>query len=338
MSADGIGRALGRTGVRVTGLGFGGAGIGNLYREVDDDEASAALDVARDAGVRYLDTAPHYGLGLSERRIGAWLAGQHRDDYVISTKVGRRLVPNGAVADDDRVDHAGEFVLPEATHQRVWDFSAAGVLQSLEQSLERLGTDQIDVALLHDPDDHWRPAVEEALPALVDLRDQGVVGAIGVGMNQSAMLTWFVQETDVDLVMVAGRYTLLDQGALTDLLPAAEARGVSVVAAGVFNSGLLATPRPDPGARYDYAAAPGEIVTRAERIAQVCERHGTDLPTAAVHFPLTHPSVASVVVGVQDADQMRANADRFAAGVPDGLWDDLVEDGLLDPAVRGPMS
>lgn len=331
MSAQELRRnRLGTTDVSVSELGFGAAVIGNLYRAVGDDAALEALDAAWDSGVRYFDTAPHYGLGLSERRLGSWLTTRPRDQYVISTKVGRRLVPVTGKA----VDQDPHFAVP-ATHVREWDFSRDGVRRSLDSSLSRLGLDRVDIVLLHDPDDHWLPALEQAIPALAELRDQGVVGAIGAGMNQSEMLARFVRESDIDVVMVAGRYTLLEQGALTDLLPAAVERDVAVLAAGVFNSGLLARARPPADAKYDYGSAPVELIERAARIAMVCERHGIDLPTAAARFPLTHPAVASVVLGVRTAEQMQRNADIFAAEVPDGLWEELVQDGLLDPSVLG---
>jgi len=315
---------LGRSQVRVTGLGFGGAGIGNLYQAVDDETARRAVDAAWEAGIRYFDTAPHYGLGLSERRLGAALAGRPRGDYTISTKVGRLLVPTPETA-HLRDDEAG-FDVP-ADHARRWDFSADGVRRSLESSLERLGVDRVDVVLIHDPDDHWRQAVDEAYPALHELRDQGVVGAIGVGMNQWQMLERFVVETDVDAVMLAGRYTLLDQSAGESLLPRCRERGVSVLAAGVFNSGVLATD--EPGGMYDYRPISTALYDRALRLAEVCRAHGVRLPQAAMAFVARHPAVASVVVGAQRVEQVSRNAALAAAPVPDGLWDDLVAAGLI---------
>ncbi|NUT49151.1 MAG: aldo/keto reductase [Saccharothrix sp.] len=296
-------------------LGFGGGPIGNLYAEVSDRDARGALDAAWEAGVRYFDTAPHYGLGLSERRLGAFLAGRPREAFAVSTKVGRVLEPHDGGGDD----LANGFAVP-ATHRRRWDFSADGVRRSLESSLDRLGLDRVDVVYVHDPDDHWEWAVAEALPALAQLRSQGVVGAIGVGMNQWELLARFVRETDLDVVLLAGRYTLLDRTGLP-LLDLCAERGVSVVAAGVFNSGLLA--RPEVGDTYDYRAAPAELVARARRVAAVCARHGVTLPRAAVAFPGGHPAVVSVLLGVRTAAEMEANAAAFAAPPPDALWDDL---------------
>jgi D-threo-aldose 1-dehydrogenase len=316
---------LGSTNVDVTTFGFGAAGIGNLYNEVSDATAEAALQAAWDAGVRYFDTAPHYGLGLSERRLGKFLAGVPRDSYVVSTKVGRLLEPS----DGTGLDLDNGFAVP-ATQRRVWDFSADGIRRSVESSLERLGLDRVDVLLLHDPDEHWAQAAGQGAPALADLRSQGVVGAVGVGMNQWEMPARFIRETSIDVVMLAGRYTLLEQSAAGEFLPLCVDRGVSVLAAGVFNSGLLARPQVPEDAKYNYAPAPRDLVVRAQRIAAVCERHGATLPQAAVQFVLRHPSVASVVLGVKSAEQAVRNAELFAAPVPEGLWDDLRAEGLLD--------
>lgn len=309
----------------LTPLGLGGASAGNLYRVVGDADVEGAVNAAWDAGIRYFDTAPHYGLGLSERRIGAALATRSRDGFAVSTKVGRLLIPAPELA--GRQDPDGFFV--PATHRRVWDFSRDGVLRSLEDSLVRLRLDRIDIVYLHDPDDHWAQASGTALPTLLELRDQGVIGAVGVGMNQSAMPTRFVEEHDIDLVMCAGRYTLLDQSALDDLLPAALRHGVGIVVAGVYNSGLLATDRPREGANFDYVPARAEILRRTHRIADLCEAHGVTLPQAALAFVRAHPAVVSTVVGMRDAGQVAQTVQRAAARVPDGLWSDLRSAGLL---------
>ncbi|KAA2262395.1 aldo/keto reductase [Solihabitans fulvus] len=323
---------LGDTGVTVTALGFGAAPIGNLYREVSDEQAQAAVDTAWDTGVRYFDTAPHYGLGLAERRLGAALANRPRAEYTLSTKVGRLLEPSTTSGTDLE---AGGFAVP-ATHRRVWDFTADGVKRSIESSLDRLNLDRIDVVYLHDPDDHWAQAATQGVPALAALRDEGVIGAIGVGMNQWELPARFVRETDIDVVMLAGRYTLLEQSALAEFLPLCAERGVSVVAAGVFNSGLLSRPQVPEHAKYNYTDAPAELVDRAGRIAEVCTRHGTTLPQAAIQFPLGHPAVASVVIGSRTPEQMRQNADYFAAPLPPELWADLSESGLLPPGTPTP--
>jgi D-threo-aldose 1-dehydrogenase len=316
---------------RVTRLGFGGAAIGNLFAEVDDESAAAAVNAAWDNGIRYFDTAPHYGLGLSERRLGAALRDRPADGYVLSTKVGRILEPVGAPAPGERDDEGFEVA---RTHRRRWDFTAAGVRRSIEESLERLGLDRVDIAYLHDPDDHAEQALAEAYPELEKLRAEGIVGAIGVGMNQGALPARFVRETDIDVVLLAGRYTLLDQSGLADLLPAAEERGVAVVLGGVFNSGLLADPR--TAATYDYAPAPAALVRRALEIEQVCLEHGVPLRAAALRFGLGHPAVISTLIGVRDAGQVDDCAALAGVAIPSELWDGLRSRGLLPPDVPVP--
>ena len=309
-------RRLGRSPVLVTEYSFGGAPLGNLFTAVTEDDARAAVDAAWDGGIRTFDTAPHYGLGLSERRLGDALRHRARDEYVISTKVGRLLRP---ASPPYGLDPDG-FQVP-ADHVREFDFSADGVRRSLEGSLARLGLDRVDIALIHDPDDHGEQALREAYPALEKLRGQGVVRAIGVGMNQTAMLTRFVTDTDVDVVLVAGRYTLLDRSAADALLPAALDRGVSVIAGGVFNSGLLAAPK--PGATYDYQAAPGSLVARALEFESVCARFGLPLRAAAARFPLTHPAVASVLIGARSAAELADALALRQRDLPAALWDAL---------------
>ncbi|MFJ9903259.1 aldo/keto reductase [Streptomyces sp. NPDC101152] len=314
---------LGSSDVEVSALGFGSAAIGNLFTEVSEDQAHEALSTAWQQGIRYFDTAPHYGLGLSERRLGAALRERPRAEYTISTKVGRRLEPVTEATGDD-LDNG--FAVP-ATLRRVWDFSADGVRRTLEASLERLGLDRVDVVYLHDPDDHAEQAFREGYPALERLRSEGVVGAIGAGMNQAEMLTRFVRDTDVDVVLCAGRYTLLDQRALTELLPAAEERGRSVVIGGAFNSGLLADPR--PGMTYDYATVTPEVLERALQLKEIAERHGTTLRAAALAFCGAHPAVASVLVGARSADEVRDAAEQFASPVPSAFWHELRDKALV---------
>ncbi|KQX05173.1 MULTISPECIES: aldo/keto reductase [unclassified Leifsonia] len=319
-----LSRTLGSA-VRLTELGMGAAQLGNLYRETTDAEAGGAVDAAWDAGIRYFDTAPHYGLGLSERRLGAALADRPRDEYVLSTKVGRLLVPSGYP--EGTMDDGG-FAVP-ATVRREWDLSRDGIRRSVHESLERLGLDRIDIAYLHDPDDFGSEAHSTAIPALIELRDEGVVRAVGAGTNQSAMPAEFVRRHDVDVIMLAGRYTLLEQGALDDLLPLAEERGVGIVAAAVYNSGLLSRPRPPAGALYDYAPAPAELIAKANAIADVCEEFGITLPEAAVAYPLRHPAVVSVVVGMRTAEQVRGTAERYERDIPEEFWTALDERGLV---------
>jgi D-threo-aldose 1-dehydrogenase len=319
---------LGRTGLRVSALGLGTAPLGNLFSPVSDQDADATVRAALDAGITYLDTAPHYGLGIAERRLGGVLAGLPRDAFVLSTKVGRLVRPLQA---GEAADPEG-YVTPPG--KRVWDLSRDGVRRSLEESLQRLGLDRVDVAFLHDPDDHERQAYRDAFPALAELRDQGVVRAIGAGMNQAEMLARFVRDLDLDVVLVAGRYSLLDQRALRELLPACAERGVAVVVGGVFNSGLLADPR--PGAPFDYLPAAPELVARAGRLAEVCGRHGVPLRAAALAFPFGHPAVTSVLVGARTAAEVQDAVAMAARQVPAGLWAELVATGLLPAQVPTP--
>lgn len=314
-----------RHGLPLTELGLGAAQLGNLYRVTTDSEASATIDAAWHSGIRYFDTAPHYGVGLSERRLGEGLRGHPREEYIISTKVGRLLVPSPATA-GDRDAHG--FDVP-ADPQRVWDFSRDGILRSVEDSLVRLGLDRVDVLYLHDPDDHFEQASTEGIGALIELREQGVVTEVGAGMNHAAPLAELIRRADVDLVMCAGRFTLIDDEALTDLLPLAAERGVGVVAAAVYNSGLLSTPRPAAGASFDYQPAPEELIARVDRIADVCERHGVTVPDAAIAYVLRHPAVVSVVLGARGMTQVHSNVQRAATPIPDALWSELEDEGLV---------
>jgi D-threo-aldose 1-dehydrogenase len=313
--------------LRLGRLGHGAANLGNLYRAMTDEEAWAVLDAAWESGIRYFDTAPHYGLGLSERRLGAFLATKSRADYVVSTKVGRLLRPSPETA--DRLDDANQFAVP-ASLRRVWDFSADGVRASMEESLERLGLPRVDILYLHDPDEHDLAAdLSTGVPALAALRDEGLVTAVGIGSKSTEALLAAVRTGPLDLVMVAGRYTLLEQPALDELIPACRDTGTGVVAAAVFNSGLLSRSRPAAGARYEYGAVPAELLERVRRIEDVCERHGVALPEAALQFPLREPAVRSVVVGGATPAHVAENARRMRAQIPEALWGELAADGLV---------
>ena len=308
-------------------LGYGAANLGNLYRAMSDDESWALLEAAWESGVRYFDTAPHYGLGLSERRLGSFLATKPREQYRVSTKAGRLLRPSPETA--DRQDDANQFAVP-ASLRRVWDFSATGIRTGLDESLERLGLSHVDILYLHDPDEHDLAAdLASGIPALAALREEGLIAAAGIGSKSTAALLAGVRTDALDLVMVAGRYTLLEQPALDELLPACRATGVGIVAAAVFNSGLLSTPHPQAGDRYEYAAAPGELLERARRIAAVCARHGVTLPEAALQFPLREPAVRCVVVGGATAAHVRENARRARSRLPQRLWAELAAEGLV---------
>ena len=309
-------RQVGPTALTVTEYGFGGASLGNLHRATTDDEARSAVDRAWDVGIRYFDTAPHYGLGLSEIRLGAALAGRPRDQYVVSTKVGRLLEPNPSPTGSDL--ESGGFAVPDRTRRR-FDFSADAVRRSLDSSLERLGLDQVDIVYLHDPDDHLDDAIAHAVPALSALREQGVIGAFGVGTNNWAPALRFVRECDVDVLMLAGRWTLADRTA-RPVLDEASARGMSVVSAAPYNSGLLARPWPADSSFFGYTPASPEVLDRARRMAQVCQAAGVTLPDAALQFPLRDPTVASVVSGMRTAAQIDSTVQRASVPISDEIW------------------
>ncbi|MEF3404245.1 aldo/keto reductase [Agromyces sp. CCNWLW203] len=312
---------------RLGPLGYGAASVGNLHRAVSDEGAFAALDAAWDSGIRYFDTAPHYGLGLSERRLGVFLATKPRDEFVISTKVGRLLDPNPDFAGGD--DMAFDFAVPNETVRR-FDPSEAGVRRSIEESLERLGLDRIDIAFLHDPDAYdLDRGLAEGLPALARLREEGVVDAIGIGTNDADAAARAVAEGELDLVMIAGRYTLLEQPALAELLPLCEQRGVGVIAAAVYNSGLLSSATPGANGRYNYGAVPPEVLARATRLAEVCRDEGVDLPVAAMQYPLRHAAVRSVVAGSARPADITENAARVRAAIPEALWTRLRDEELI---------
>jgi D-threo-aldose 1-dehydrogenase len=295
-------------------LVFGGAPIGGLYAPVSDEGAAATLQAAWDAGIRAFDTAPHYGVGLSERRIGDFLAGRPRAEFVVSTKVGRRLVPPAGRGSVDGVD--GFYGTPALS--RVRDYSADGARRSLEDSLRRLRLDRVDIALIHDPDEHMAEALDGAYPALAGLRADGTVGAIGVGVNSASVAEWFVSRCDLDCVLVAGRYTLLDDSAARSLFPLCRSRGVAVLAGGVFNGGILAG-----GTHYDYAPAPPGVLARARRIAEVCAGYDVPVAAAALRYVLRHPAVTAEVIGARTPDEIRADAGYLGLPIPEALWADL---------------
>jgi D-threo-aldose 1-dehydrogenase len=310
---------IGQTSVSVTTLGFGGAPVGNLFRSITDDEAEGAIVAAWDAGVRYFDTAPHYGLGLSERRLGTSLDGRARGDFVISTKVGRLLSPNPSPTGSDLA--VGGFEVPDDL-TRTLDYSSDGVRRSIEESLGRLGMDYLDVVYVHDPDHYVDEVIRVTFPALVKMRDEGLVKAIGAGMNFSEPLLEFVRTSDIDVVMLAGRWTLLDRTG-ERLLDECRRRGVAVVSAAPFNSGLLSRPWPSSEAHFDYDTVSPELLARARAIAERCEAYGVMLPEVAINFPLRHDAVVSVVAGFRTAEQARTGAAWMDAKIPIELWDEL---------------
>lgn len=327
----------GTGGLRFTEIGFGAAPLGNLYRAITDATADAVLAAAWDGGVRYFDTAPLYGLGLSETRLNRFLRGRPRDSYVLSTKVGRLL---RACRPDARDGIGKWFEVP--ARKESYDYSHDGVLRSLEASLERLGVDRIDILYAHDLDvfNHRSPqALDGRLAefmgggyrALVRLRDEGTIGAFGAGVNEWQPCEWLAERGDFDLFLLAGRYTLLEQGALDSFLPLCLRRGIGIVIGGPYNSGILATGA-RPGAFYNYDPAPPPVLDRVARIEAVCGAHGVRLVDAAFQFPLRHPAVVAVVPGGQGVAEMAANLAAAAATVPPALWADLKAAGLMHPA------
>lgn len=309
-------------GLTFTTLGSGCAQLGNLHRAISDEEAEATVRAAWDAGIRYFDTAPHYGLGLSERRLGRALKAYPRDEYILSTKVGRVLVPAPETAHER--DLANMYDVPSAT-RRVYDLSRDGVLRSIEDSLDRLGLDRIDVVYMHDPDDHMDAAATTGADTLSELRDQGVIGGFGAGMNHGWMLADLIERTDLDIVMCAGRLTLLEQHDAVRMLDLARERGIAVVAAAVFNSGLLSREHVPDDATFDYAIADADILAKARDIERICREHGASLPAAALQFPLRYSQVVSVVPGLRSAEQVHQAAERMQSPLPEELWTALAE-------------
>ena len=294
---------------------LGCAPFGNLFAPVSDDDAFLALQAAWDAGVRAFDTAPHYGVGLSEERLGAFLKGRDRSEFVVSTKVGRLLVP----ADDDVAGVEGFYDTPR--RGRVLDYSADGVRQSIEESCERLGLENVDIVLIHDPDDVEDIAMNQSYPALAKLREQGVVRAIGLGMNQVPMLERFVQRTEIDCVLVAGRYSLLNDDAQPSFFELCEERQVAVLVGGVFNSGVLANPFPE--ATYDYRPVEASLLARVNEIRDVCARYGVSLAAAAMQYVLRNRAVAGVVIGARSADEVLRDVACLHMTAPEALFDEL---------------
>ena len=315
------------TDLQLSQLGYGAANLGNFHRELTDEESWAILDAAWEAGVRYFDTAPHYGLGLSEIRLGAFLRTKPRAEFVISTKVGRLIRPNPEGR--GTLDLENDFHVP-ADRMRVWDFRTSGIRASLEESLKRLGLDSVDILFLHDPERYdLERGIDEAVPTLVDLRSEGSVTQIGVGSMDTAALLAAAETGVIDLLMIAGRYTLAEQPALVDVIPACESNGVGVVNASIFNSGILASSHPGQKSRYEYGDAPEPLLERVRSIAATCAEFGVELPTAALHFAARHPVVRSVVVGGSTPAQLRDSARRMDDFVPDELWAALAERELV---------
>lgn len=318
-------------------IGFGGAPIGGFRFDLTDDEGIAVVRAAAGAGVRYFDTSPYYGYGRSELLMGTALRGVPRDSFVISTKVGRVMAP---LRPGETVEKWRPGGLPFKAR---FDYSRDGALRSLEQSHLRLGLATIDIALIHDcdvfthgdPEPCYREALAGAWPALAELKRSGIIRATGVGLNEVEASMRFLRDTDIDLIMLAGRYTLLDQSGLDELLPLAQSKGVGILLAAPFNSGILATGSSHP-ASYDYAAAAPEIVERVRRIEAVCARHGVALQAAAVQFPLAHPAMRAVVPGATRPAEVQQNVAWMNTPIPADFWQELRSLRLLHPAAPVP--
>jgi len=316
----------------VTSAVFGAANLGNLHRVVSDEQAHFTLDAAWDAGIRQFDTAPHYGLGLSERRLGRFLATKPREQFTVSTKVGRLL--RAARESTGNLDTANDFVVP-ADFDRVWDFSAEGIRASHRESLERLGLDRVDVLYLHDPEKHDLDEAERtAYPELIRLREEGLVDRVGIGSMSVDALTRAARILELDVLMVAGRLTLAEQPALEQVLPLAASNGTEVVVASVFNSGLLATTNPTTASRYEYGAVPADLLDRMRRIATACKEFGVELPVAALQYPFLFAPVTSVVIGTDRPDRVVENIRWLTRTVPEGLWTALAGRGLIPIPTR----
>ncbi len=362
-------RRIGSTDIQIPILGLGTAPIGGLYGPpVADADAIALIRRAHELGIRAFDTAPKYGSGFAESRLGEVLPELPRDEIVVSTKVGQPLRPISFAAKTRRVLseslRSGDvrritgdtvrvtrrvamgrrsgvqlgfpFDRGDAAMESSIDFSYDGVMRSVDDSLARLRLDRVDILYIHEPDDHYEAALAGAFKALDRLRSDGSIGAVGVGMNQTKMLVRFAREAEVDCFLVGGRYTLLDQDALGELFPECQRRGISIIAGGVYNSGILADPR--PGAKFDYGRAPKPLIERAQRLREVCARHDVPLMAAAIQFPLAHPVVAAVLTGVRTVGELDQNLAMFGTQIPDALWGDLQSEGLLAPDAPLPSS
>ncbi|MGB8816755.1 MAG: aldo/keto reductase [Rhizobiaceae bacterium] len=325
---------IGNGGIAFTELGFGSAPIGGLYRPVGDDEAQTVLQEAWEGGVRNFDTAPLYGLGLSETRLNRFLYGKRRDDYVLSTKAGRLL----RVCKPEERTGIGKF-FETPTRREVYDYSFDGVMRSFEASLERLGVDRVDILYVHDlcifthgtkaaSDARIEEFMRSGYYAMLSLRDQGVIKAFGGGINEWEVCETLANRGDFDLFLLAGRYTLLEQESLQSFLPLCQKRGIGIVLGGPYNSGILASGM-KPGAQYNYSAAPKEVVEKVGKINAVCASHDVPMAAAALQFPLHHPSVVSVIPGGQSIEEVKANRAYLDIKIPAALWSDLKAKGLL---------
>jgi D-threo-aldose 1-dehydrogenase len=317
---------IGSTDLYLPRIGLGTASLGNLLEAMTDEAAIAVIARALAAGITYLDTAPLYGHGLAERRVGQAIAGVPREPLVLSTKVGR-LLREGSPRDESQYHQGVPFYKDVPSTGPVWDFSYDGVRASVVESCDRVGVERFDILHLHDPDEHFREASTTGFDALAALRAEGLVRAIGAGMNRTAVQAELVRECDLNVVLVAGRYTLLDQSAMDELLPLCAERDVAVIVGGVFNSGVLVNP--SPGALFDYVPASADVLARAHRIQGVCRRHDVPIAAAALQFPFASPQICSVLLGPRSIAELETNLDLLQMDIPAELWTDLRRDGLI---------
>lgn len=317
-------KELGSTGLQVTRLGLGCAALGGLYGDIPDEQAHAVVQTALDLGLNLIDTAPLYGSGRSEQRVGHVLKDVPRDSFVLCTKVGRVLDPVEP-GDEDRGQDIYDNPPP---FKPVFDFSHDGVMRSFEESLQRLQLDRIDVLHIHDPDDHYQAAISGAYPAIAKLREQGLISGVSAGMNQWEMLADFARDGDFDCFLLAGRYSLLEQEALDELFPLCEEKNIGILAGGTYNSGILAKGA-QTGAKYNYADAPAEVIAKAQQLEQVSERHQVDIKAAASQFALAHPVVTSIIPGTRRPERVRENYDLLTVDIPADYWAELRAEGLI---------
>jgi D-threo-aldose 1-dehydrogenase len=323
-------RRLGKTTVEVTALGLGCTSLGGMYEDISDEQAVEVVHHSLSLGLNLFDTAPFYGSGKSEERLGRALAGIPREQFVLATKIGRTLIP---AQGEDRGKKI--FVNPNP-FQPVFDFSYDGVMRSFEDSLARLKVEHIDVLHIHDPDEHYQEAIDSAYPTLEKLRSEGAIRAISVGMKQWEMLARFAQEGDFDCFLLAGRYTLLDQSAIHELFPLCLRKNISIILGGTYNSGILATGA-RPGAKYDYADAPPDILEKVSCIEAVCARHHVSLKAAASQFALAHPVVAAIIPGAGEPAFVEENFSLLQQRIPPDFWAELKGKGLLCESVPTPI-
>ena len=321
-------RILGSSGLSVTRLGLGCAAIGGLYGDISDDQATTVVKKALSLGLNLFDTAPLYGLGKSEKRLGEGLKNTNRDSYILASKVGRILEPNNGQKNDSIFENEPPLKIK-------FDYSYDGVMRSLDSSIERLGVDRIDIVHIHDPDDHWKEAIEGAYPALEKLRAEGTISAVSAGMNQWQMLSRFAREGDFDCFLLAGRYRLLDQTAVHELLPLCLEKYIGVMAGGTYNSGILAKGA-KPGATYNYSEAPTDIVQKASAIEAVAERHNVNIKAAASQFVFAHPAITSIIPGTRQPERVEENFNLITENIPTDFWQELRSQDLLDPAAPLP--